>query len=1068
MSKKRKRADQVAAILLAAIMVLSVQAVFATAVAAGPEATDETTIGETPTDDTNGDSPTDNTTGENPTSDTTIPTGETPLDTADAVLANQPGDATVARSQLGLVRDLQTIIDSRSGRTQALDLADATLEHRKQMAASRDKPLSPDMVPLFDVAQTKGEGSNTLLETEGAIAKAKKGTKLQAALADDSVTMDSDLPDIRTQNHVSPSSATMALMDRYGARATAEDVAAMQKLDDLPEPTRTALTDYLNAFLAFQRTTAQGDFTRTMAARIQLLDATADLNDALENTDGPGLATPQHSGDEFDSDNHENNNNVSIQVDADESNSGKTQIGCVEASVQRKLVDESITNPGVGSGNDFPVEGGVDVDHHFCVLQLGDSSDQTYTHNTVVLIDEGGNDKYHMNAGGTNLDDDTRDINDPFGETDKWESNHGATNVTHPMKPLAPAPGPPLGENKNFPINNSVDADVAAALVDMGSGDDNYTQKKALGWGQRGGAHLGSGFLVDQGGSDEYGDSEYGSESAADSHFGTNGGASANLAETEDCCEDFVATGFLLDMGSNTPGVNNGKDTYLAGSMGTNGGSAKGDNQVSGFILDMEGPSNYTAYSSGTNGGGASGQGFLYDGGGDDIYNAEFGGTNGGGYRTGLPCAGQFPCGPGGFLVDGGGGDTYKATSEGTNGGGTEQANGFILDDGAGTDTYKVGHSDKTGDTEFDRRSPSSFNTGPVSRQAGIQGVNGGGYENGVGVLIDTESTSNYKAGDGLGSNGGGALLGAGLIVDNGGDDLFKAGIAYTSKSTFDHPSDFVEITHPSAGSNGGGATGGVGSIVDASGSDDYYALGGQFGGVNATNGGGWALGVGAAGLAFDADGEDNYNVTVEDGPITGANGGGSGYGASNVGNVLDATYEALNSSGLCEVDGVQTCHQLPFADSVRATGTLFDNGTVDHNPPGNAKGIADDYKVVTIDTDNSDDNERVAGVNGGAFKASSTGLLVEQQGDYEEYNATAANGKTLGVNGGVNVPLSNQDGVGAAVLLDAAGTGDDYTQEQCDSTDDTWLPKGIAGAQIDSTSAADRTEWGCDTESPV
>lgn len=1051
MSRNRKRSDQVTAILLAVFMALSVPAVYGAAAAAGPT---------TP----------DNTTGDSPTNDTTVPTDLSALETADAVLEDQQGDATLARTQVDLTQQLWAIADdpSRSDREQAVDMADAMLEQRKQWAAKKNRPLSPGMVPLFETSQTKLKGANLLLESDEslqdengltrAVSKAKQGTKMQAALADKGVTLESGLPSVETQNHASPSAATMAIMDRYGVTPTAGDLAAMQELDNLPEPKRSAITDYLDAFLAFQRTTAEGDFTRTLTARNQLLDATATLNDALENTDPPGVATPQHN-DEVNQDVMGNH----VGADAENSVNGKTQIGCVEASVH-----EGATQ----SVGPVTQEAGVQIDGHFCVLQMGNSNDQVYNHNTVVLIDEGGNDEYHMNAGGTNLDDDTSSKTNPFEPSPNgaFDEQHGATNVSNPFRPFPPGF---LGENKQVPINNSADFDVAAALVDLGSGNDNYTRSEPIGWGQRGGAHIGSGFLVDEGGSDQYGNS-----TAFDSHFGTNGGAVGLLSDTDDCCTDTVATGFLLDIGSNDETGNANKpqptyDTYRAGSVGANGGATKGGQKVAGFLMDMAGKSNYTAYSMGTNGGASESQGLLADlGTTTDRYKAEALGTNGGSLYTGAPpgCSGTpATCSPGGFIVDNGGGDEYHATSQGTNGGGHSQSNGFIMDDGTGTDTYQAGHSYEQDVAE---RSPSSFDTGPLSRQAGIQGVNGGGYEGGLGLIVDVEDTTNYLAGDGQGSNGGGYLQGYGQIVDTGGDDTYKAGIGYTKDNTSNfsnfpnNPGFPPKITHPSAGSNGGAATGGVGGITDTAGSDDYIAEDGQFGGVNGTNAGGWSLGTGAVGLIADRDGKDTYKATAKDGPVTGANGGGSGFGRSSTAATLDPTF-AAKCQVIEDLNGAQNVTNVPnkgpcrapAGTALRATGTLVDNGTT-KNVPGNGKGLIDKYIATAKDTtaDGTPSNETVAGANGGAFNLTSTGLLVDERGGGETYKAVAAT-KTQGVNGGVHVPLVDSltsgtaNAPGTALLLDAAGDNDEYTDDNCGTTtDDTVLPKGIAGAQIDST----------------
>lgn len=1136
MSRGLSQSDQLLALLLVVVMVLSIPTAFVTAAATAPiEVSDDTAVGDDPTDnstaaDTTADSDTSEADDGEASADSTGQDASA-LKRADAALAEQSGDATIARSQLELARELLTIGEgsSASQREQTLDVTDALLEQRKAWAASEKRPLPSSTVSSIEATQTKLDGARKLLETNDdlqdadgltrAVTLAKQGTKLQAAQADDSVTLSSDLPAVETPNHESPSGATLALLDRYGITPTAEDVATMRELDNQPEPYRSELTDFLDVYLAFQTATAQGDTTGIFAARNQLLDETQDLNVALENTDQPGIVTPQHESDAsvghtqnipnttlnstidgFTPDNVHASAGVNTTVET----AGKYQVGCVNVKHTRASGD--LKAYPFGQREDFDpknASGTWDNEtNHFCALQIGKmgAGGQTYDDNTIVLIDHGGDDTYDNNAGGTNLDD----------------------NCDGPIDLKRPP------SNNFAPTNNNLDAGVAAALVDLGQGADDYTRSTAIGCGQRGGGHLGSGFLVDQGGSDEYG-------TYSASHQATNGGGYAVLTDDSKCCVGAVATGFLLDAGSrdnqNVGAISGGQgDEFRAGGFGTNGGAIHGSQfdprlRAFGFLLDVDGNSTYKATVRGVNGGGASrGVGFLANLGNNtknnrNIYKAEHSGTNGGA---------KFQSKPGGMLIDANGTDKYHATSGGTNGGGAAQSTGFLLDAGTNNqsranpeDNFTTGHAfDDTLHDAF------SFEAGPRARQAGFQGVNGGAKEDqSVGLLVDVAGPSLYKAGDGQGANGGGYELGVGNLVDGSGaaglgadgDDTYisgydpQEGTEWKNQELEDHP----PVEFPSIATNGGGAAGGVGAVVDLAGTDRFEARDGHFGGVNATNGGGYFLGAGGVGFVANNDGKDTYaaysNTTGDDtsdtvgpdsGPVTGANGGGSGYG--------DVTLTSGSNELFEFIPGVRN----PQGPALRATGTLVDNGTVDSPANGGAVGHRDEY-VVTTDTSEIT-GEPIAGSNGGAYGLTSTGLLVDQSGDNEKYEADAANNTTLGVNGGVrvdnttftidpvdsdsfnrtaqndtlnqtvggnlrqignlvqqNVVIPTEDSLAVGLLLDGAGTDDSYKDDYCSQNwdDDTIIGKGYgalgknsgtAGAQIDNSSAGAGSGYGC------
>lgn len=52
-----------------------------------------------------------------------------------------------------------------------------------------------------------------------------------------------------TASHDSPSAAALAILDKHGVTPTAKQASEIRSLDSLPEPTRTELTDVLDAYL---------------------------------------------------------------------------------------------------------------------------------------------------------------------------------------------------------------------------------------------------------------------------------------------------------------------------------------------------------------------------------------------------------------------------------------------------------------------------------------------------------------------------------------------------------------------------------------------------------------------------------------------------------------------------------------------------------------------------------------------------------------------------------------------------------------------------------------------------
>jgi hypothetical protein len=245
-------------------------------------------------------------------------------------------------------------------------------------------------------------------------------------------------------------------------------------------------------------------------------------------------------------------------------------------------------------------------------LSIGDHDEQ-YDNDIALLIDEGGDDLYLNNGGGSNL----------------------VGGTVCELGAVVPSP--------------------AAALVDL-SGADRY-------WGQRscgangGGAALRAGFLYDAGaGADSYqggdfgvnggGDfggvgylyDEAGNSSYAAGKNGVNGGGSAGYGLLVDGGGDdtYTSVGNGANGGAQLGGgglrdVGSGADRYQSGSVGTNGGANGG----CGFLVDEGGNDTYTAGSIGVNGGGSAGAGLLLDAGGWDVYTDSDGGS--GSNRTVVP-----------------------------------------------------------------------------------------------------------------------------------------------------------------------------------------------------------------------------------------------------------------------------------------------------------------------------------------------------------------------------------------------------------------------------------------------
>lgn len=404
------------------------------------------------------------------------------------------------------------------------------------------------------------------------------------------------------------------------------------------------------------------------------------------------------------------------------------------------------------------------------VLELEGTSD-VYVQDVALIIDFGGDDRYLNNAGGSNLaggacgaPTGAAAVFD-FGGNDRYGDGTRGCGV------------------------NGGGVAGAGLLVD-GAGDDVYLAASRGVNG--GGAELGSGMLLDLGGNDRY---EAGG-------LGSNGGASL---PTEDPFANavapfglhlfagavegggaappvFGAAGALLDFG--------GSDTYLASTVGANGGGMQGTGLLADFGPETD------AYASGglaSNGGALfGGRGLLLDEGGDETYLADgphdvFGGccgVNGGGYVSGI-----------GLLYDGGGDDSYLAGHEdargyhagrnGANAGTSLYGVGMLVDEGEGRDRY----------------------------HGGVVGSNGGAEGTGVSVLVDGGGDDTFR-GTMYAVNGGATGGGEARLLDLGGNDLYLAGLVDPFLAGYPHAM------------NGGANQFGGAVLHDFGGDDRYLSVG--------------------------------------------------------------------------------------------------------------------------------------------------------------------------------------------------------------------------------------------------
>ena len=205
--------------------------------------------------------------------------------------------------------------------------------------------------------------------------------------------------------------------------------------------------------------------------------------------------------------------------------------------------------------------------------------------------------------------------------------------------------------------------------------------------------------------------------------------------------------------------------------------------------------------------------------------------------------------------------------------------------------------------------------------------------------------------------------------------------------------------------------------VVDAYGDDTY---------LNNAGGGGCLTPVSAA--LLDLDGNDTYAAR--------AGCAGNGGGALGAGFLLDTdgndvyAGQADVSNGSGHETGPGMLVDTDGDDVYRApAGSHISNGS-------GFAGIG-----TLLDLDGSNDSYQGQWVTNGSGYTGS-GLLFDLRG-VDSYTGTRTAITGSAINGAGNL--------GTGLLLDAGGTGDTYTDDSGSSTDQTVVPKGLVGAQVDT-----------------
>ena len=361
-----------------------------------------------------------------------------------------------------------------------------------------------------------------------------------------------------------------------------------------------------------------------------------------------------------------------------------------------------------------------------------------------------------------------------------------------------------------------------------------------------------------------------------------------------------------------------------------------------------------------------------------------------------------------GFLLDLDGWDAYSAAGAGTNGGGYEGGVGLLVDAGLGWNSFEAGERGANGGA-YSTLLPTLGMLVDAGLSGSLRardlGTNGGGY--GPGAVGFAYASGGFQAGS-HGTNGGGSNLGAGtLLAPLGG--AFRAG---------------------GSGTNGGGDNLGTGAV---------YATGGSYDGwSNGVNGGGsaagrgtlvdplaWSLTAGGSGTNGGATGLGSSGFLLGGGSFSAGGGGANGGGALNGvgfllapgGGSMSAGSHGVNGGGS---DGGVGSAVLAFLSGASATG----NGA-------NGGGYSNGRGVLVAAAGDAVYSGGSLGANGGGF-ASGEGVLIDLTGNDVYLAGSAGNGCVVGIGG-------------TGLLLDAQGY-DTYNGVP----NHTAVPCGVGGARVD------------------
>lgn len=553
-----------------------------------------------------------------------------------------------------------------------------------------------------------------------------------------------------TSSEASAGQALVDLVEALGHDPARLDASTVDALDALDGPVGDALADLFTSFQRFDQAT-EGALAHLDPATVPTLDEPPAKPGPVPAWDGQQAGGPPAA-----------QAHVASPPTVDWTTTVAARAALIDAIVE--LEHALSLEP------DAPTRGVPSVTVPGVVALDLDGVDNHYTANYALVVDVGGDDRHENNAGGSAVAQDPCDLG------------------------LAPGfPGAP----------------GAATLVDL-AGEDTYGDASAAcPWAQTGGGYLGSGLLVDAGGSDTYqaqvastgsglagtgllidaaGDDTYDGARGAYTVHGSAYIAGQGALVDGGGNDTYVARSVVVNGGAYQQAAGalvdlGGHDAYTAWGAWANGGAGL---QASGALVDATGNDRYTAYGGVSNGAGfdSGAAGLLVDGDGDDVYDGLWTNSNGGGFVGGagalVDVAGQdeyfaylgasnggAAFAAAGFLVDGAGADLYHAPRSAVNGGGVELAAGHLVDQG-GDDAYTA----------------ASSSAGGLS----WSGANGGAVNGAQGLLLDTEGDDAYRAPRAVGGNGGAGHVdqvfcqlttcpklpaAQGLLLDGGGADRY-------------------------------------------------------------------------------------------------------------------------------------------------------------------------------------------------------------------------------------------------------------------------------------------------------